>query len=135
MSFRLSEAEPSETSSALLESEPTHLATRELKVSFRDERWKIQIDLSEDPSEGDWLSVSADNPGLGGEQTLQIRISMVHPFMIAFAQTSAEEIDAVIRIATAIALAEKLARSSGVRQAGTIRRNVNDILRDALSRP
>jgi hypothetical protein len=131
---RLALQEPTETSVVPLPSQ-THLASRELKITFRDETWLITIDLSDDPSEGDWLSVSADTPDVGQAHALHIRISMLHPFMVAFAQTSAEEIDAVIRIATALALAEKLARSSGVRQAGTVRRNLNDILREALSRP
>jgi hypothetical protein len=131
---RLALEEPSETSVVPLPQQ-SHLATKTLEVNFRDEKWLITIDLSDDPSEGDWLSISADTPDVGQAHTLHIRISMLHPFMVAFAQTSAEEIDAVIRIATAVALAEKLARSSGVRHAGTVRRNLNDILRDALSRP
>jgi hypothetical protein len=41
----------------------------------------------------------------------------------------------MLRIAAALALAEVLARDSGVRKAGTVRRNVNDILLEALSGP
>ena len=60
---------------------------------------------------------------------------MVHPFMVRFAQTDSEDVEALLRVAAAIAVSEVLARDSGVRQAGTVRRNVNDILRDALSEP
>ena len=41
----------------------------------------------------------------------------------------------MLRVAAAIALAEILARGSGVRGAATVRRNINDILREALSEP
>ena len=60
---------------------------------------------------------------------------MAHPFMVRFAQTDTEDVEALLRVAAAIGLAEVLARDSGVRKAGTVRRNVNDILRDALSEP
>ena len=40
-----------------------------------------------------------------------------------------------LRVAAALALSEKLARRSGVKSAGTLRRNVNHILREALSQP
>ena len=60
---------------------------------------------------------------------------MTHPFMVRFAQTDAEDVEAVLRVAASIALAEIIARDSGVRKAGTVRRNINDILRDALSEP
>ena len=58
---------------------------------------------------------------------------MVHPFMVRFAQTDSEDVEALLRVAAALALAEVVARNSGVRLAGTIRRNVNDIIRQALS--
>jgi hypothetical protein len=38
-------------------------------------------------------------------------------------------------VAAALALAETNARDSGVKYAGTIRRNLNQLLRDAFSKP
>jgi hypothetical protein len=55
--------------------------------------------------------------------------------MVRFAQADPEELEGLLRVGAAIAVAEVLARDSGVRAAGTIRRNVNDILREALSEP
>jgi hypothetical protein len=60
---------------------------------------------------------------------------MTHPFMVSFAQTDPDDIEALLRVASAMALAEVLSRRGGVRLAGTVRRNVNDILREALSQP
>ncbi|AVF03763.1 MULTISPECIES: ATP-binding protein [Devosia] len=125
---------PSETATDPLPKQQP-LSQRELQFTFRGQPWTVKIELSDDPSGGDWLSMS-DIAATGKDpQTLEIRLSMAHPFMLSFAQTDPNEVEAVLRIATALALGEMIARSGGVRLAGTIRRNVNDILREALSKP
>lgn len=131
---RVADAPPVGTSEAPLPPQSS-LAMRELFVDFRGTQWAIRIELSDDPAEGDWLSVS-DRPASGdGATTLEIRIAMTHPFMIAFAQTKPDEIEALVRIGAAMAISEKLARRAGVKLAGTVRRNLNEILREALSKP
>jgi len=64
---------------------------------------------------------------------IELRVSMAHPFMVRFAQTDVQDLEAIFRIAAALGLAETLARQAGQRYAKTIRRNMNDILREALS--
>jgi hypothetical protein len=124
-----------ETQTTPLAPQPT-LAKRELSFNFRGVPWLIRIELSDDPAESDWLSVSDLGVEQSGEpDTIDIRVSMTHPFMISFAQTDPETIDALLRVAAALALGEKLARRAGVKSAGTLRRNLNLILRDGLSRP
>ena len=123
-----------ETRSTPLEPQPT-LASREFRFNFRDEPWLVRIELSDDPAEGDWLSISDQGVSRDGPETLEIRVSMAHPFMVAFAQTDADSIEPLLRVAAALALSEKLARRSGVKSAGTLRRNMNRILREALSQP
>ena len=109
------------------------LASRQFNICFRDSDWLIDVGLSNDPAVGEWMSVS-DVPEKNKEpRRLSICVSMAHPFMVRFAQTDTEDVEALLRLAGAIALAEVLARDSGIRKAGTVRRNVNDILRDALS--
>ena len=121
-----------ETQTTPLAPQPT-LATRELNFNFRGSPWCIRIELSDDPAESDWLSVSDRGTEGGDADTIEIRVSMAHPFMVAFAQTDPESIDALLRVAAALALGEKLARRAGVRSAGTLRRNLNQILREGLS--
>ncbi len=130
---RVADAVPVETRKEPLAPQPT-LAKRELAVKFRGRVWVIQIELSDDPAEGDWLTVSDQQPYENGAEKLEIRIAMAHPFMALFAQTDPSNIEALIRVGSAIAVSEKLARRAGVKMAGTIRRNVNEILREALSR-
>ena len=116
--------------------EPPHkgtLARRQFNIQFRDKDWKINIELTEDPAESQWL-VFSNVANLNVQlQSLDIRVSMAHPFMVRFAQANSENAEALLRVAAALALAEVLARDSGVRHAGTIRRNINDIIRQALS--
>jgi hypothetical protein len=123
-----------DTQSEPLTPQPT-LAVRELRFDFRGEPWLIKIELSDDPSEGDWLSISDSGASPGGPDTIEIRLSMAHPFMVTFAQLSAADIEPLLRVAAALAISEKLARRAGVKGAGTVRRNLNEILREALSQP
>lgn len=111
------------------------LASRRFDVRFRERDWTINVELTDDPAEGQWLAVTDVAPSREQPRRLDIRVSMVHPFMVRFAQTDSEDVEALLRVAAAIAVAEVLARDSGVRKSGTVRRNVNDILRDALSEP
>ena len=126
------DAEPVETPT-VPEPIPGSIAARNFDISFRDTKWKIEVQITGDPAEGNWLSIT-DVPSRDAQpRCLSIRVSMAHPFMVRFAQTDREDVEALLRVAAAIAVAEVLARDAGVRYAGTVRRNVNDILRHALS--
>ena len=71
-----------------------------------------------------------------GETTrVQIRVNLAHPFMVRFISLDGDEIVPFTRLAAALAIAEITAREVGVRQAGTLRMNLNQILRSALSGP
>lgn len=111
------------------------LANRRFDVRFRNKAWSINVELTNDPAESQWLVVSDTAETRKEPRRLDIRVSLAHPFMIRFAQTDTEDVEALLRVAAALALAEVLARDSGVRKAGTVRRNVNDILKDVLSEP
>lgn len=130
---RVAEADPIETQFEPLPDRPM-LAERQLEFTFRGEPWIIRIELSDDP-QGEWLSFSDQPAADPVPQVLQIRLCMAHPFMTSFAQTDADDIEALIRVGAALALAETLARRSGARFAGSVRRNLNDILLEALSQP
>ncbi len=127
--------QPVETTEAPLEPEPAALAARELLITFRDQKWLLRIELTSDPAQGDWLVVSDQPAQADGVQVLEIRLSLVHPFMVSFAQTDPENVEALLRVAAGLALSEKLARGVGVKMVGTIRRNLNELLREALAKP
>lgn len=128
----VADRQAAETRTTELGPTPT-LASRELRFDFRGEPWRIRIELSDDPAEGAWLSLSDVEAKPDAERLIEIRLSYVHPFMVRFAPRGGDDLEALLRIAAALALGETLARRIGVRQAGTVRRNFNEILREALS--
>jgi hypothetical protein len=113
---------------------------RIIDVALEDAYWRIELELSDDPAIGDWLSIcdapsSGPRASNGTPRRLGVRLALAHPFMQRFGGTDATEIEPLLRVAAALALAETTARESGVKQAGTIRRNLNDLLRNALCKP
>jgi hypothetical protein len=113
-------------------------SSREIDVEVNGVRWLIRIELSTDSGVGDWLSISdatGKSPAPKGSRLLCLRLSLIHPFMQRYCGTTADQIEPILRIAAALALAETNARDSGERYAGTVRRNLNQLLRDAFSQP
>lgn len=130
----IADEQPAETPTVALSSQ-TILAQRELTIDFRGQQWLIKVELADEPAESQWLTIS-DQAGEGGSPSvIEIRVALAHPFMVSFAQTDPDDVEALLRVAAGLALAEKLARLAGQKYTGTIRRNLNDILREALSRP
>jgi hypothetical protein len=115
------------------------LARRTIEVELLGQRWEIELELSTDPAVSDWVSLSDSKQDHGregaGVRRLAVRMALAHPFTERFAGSDAEQLEPLVRIAAAIMLAETAARESGVRQAGEIRRNINELLREALSKP
>ncbi len=114
--------------------QPT-LAERRFDIDFRGKHWSIHVEITNDSAESQWLVLSDTGDIRQEPRRIDIRVSMTHPFMVRFAQADNENLEALLRVAAAVALGEVLARDAGVRKAGTVRRNINDILRDALSEP
>jgi hypothetical protein len=110
-------------------------STRVIELAHRGVQWRIRIELSIDPGVEDWLTLT-DRPSAGtAPREIVVRMSLAHPFMQRFCRPESAEIEALERVAAALALAEITARDAGVPQYGTIRRNVNQLLKDALSKP
>jgi hypothetical protein len=109
-------------------------ATKEFNLTFLDQEWIVTIDLANDPAIEDWLDIS-QNQRSDRQRLLKIRVNLAHPFMQRFSGASGEQIEPILRVAAALAIAETIARDVGVRLAGTIRQHVNELLRKALSAP
>jgi hypothetical protein len=117
---------------------PAELASHRLiEIECDGVPWQIELQLSTDPAVSDWLYVSdAPSPPSGEPRRLGIRVAMAHPFTERFAGTGdAAQIEPLLRVAAALALAEVTAREAGVRFAGSIRLRVNQLLREALCNP
>jgi hypothetical protein len=121
----------------MLRGDPSHLASeRELKLDVQGKEWRILIDLTNDPSVTDWLTVVQEpEPSRQGPENLHIRISLATDFMQRFGGVTAEQIEPLVRVAAALALAEITARRGGVKFASEIRRRLNDLLSRSLAAP
>jgi hypothetical protein len=87
-----------------------------------------------DQATDDWLEFGEEEK-VEDAHALHIRVNIAHPFLERFLSTDGSEITAFVRMGAALAVAEATARAAGVRQAGSIRRSLNQILREALSGP
>ncbi len=113
------------------------VAQRNLELSINGVAWHIVIDVTNDPAQTSWLQISdATSPDSvkRSQRRLGIRVSLASPFMRRFSGATAEDLEPLLRIAAGLALAETTAREAGVRQAGTILRNLNELLATALSK-
>lgn len=115
------------------------LATeRSIDVLLRGKPWRIILELTTDPGISDWVSVSDRAPSHenGTERRcICVRLSLAHPFTDRFGGVDAASIEPLLRLAAAIGLSETAAREAGVQMAGTFRRTINELLREALCNP
>lgn len=128
---------PVEAPASLPRDDPA--ATRTVRLQFEDRAWEVAIELTDDRAVSDWLTIGDNHPPGGarprGPHMLEIRLSVVHPFMERFAASDPERMEALVRLGAALAIAEVASREAGVRGAGGIRTKVNKLLRDALAGP
>ena len=105
---------------------------KDFRVNFNKTDWIISIELSFDPSLNELLEVG---PHLIKEPSKEktarqvgIRLSLTHPFMVEFAGTDNSKIEPILRMAAAMGLAEIIAKESGAKTQGEIRRNFNQLI-------
>ncbi len=118
----------------------TPVSRRAIDVEFNGVPWRIIVELTTEPAAGEWVELSdslgsEDQVGDPEARRVGVRMSLSHPFTARFAGTDAACIEALLRVAAALALAETAARAGGVRKAGVVRHNLNELLRKALSKP
>lgn len=105
---------------------------REFEIRFNKMTWKVSIELSYDPSLKELIEVgdsfilnkSKDN----SERQIGIRLSLTHPFMVEFAGADTNKIEPILRIAAALGLSEVIAKGSGIKTQGEVRRNFNELI-------
>jgi hypothetical protein len=105
-----------------------------LDLEHSHRKWIIDIELASDGAAGAWYEL-AESETSGDTTRIQIRVNLGHPFMVRFVSPDGDELVPLTRLAAGLAIAEITAREQGVRQAGTLRINLNQILRSALSGP
>ena len=94
------------------------------------QKWITELNLVDSPEVQDWIEIMDEQILEIGVKKIIIRLSLIHPFMSSF---GTDNIQPFIRLAIAYALAESLAKESGGGP-GTVRRNLNKMLKTVLSR-
>ncbi len=105
---------------------------KEFTAHFNNCDWIISIELSFDPALTELVEVGnhlIPNPKNNTSiRQVGIRLSLTHPFMVQFAGADNSKIEPVLRIIAAFGLAEVIAKNSGARTQGEIRRNFNELI-------
>ena len=109
----------------------------EFEIRFKKQTWKICIELSYDDAYdnlievGDYFIRNIENKD-DLTRNVGIRLSMKHPFMIEYGVFKKDTLPGLLRIVAAIGLSEIAAKNSGVKYSNTFRRNINELLTNAL---
>lgn len=105
---------------------------KDFTVEFNDTLWKISIELSYEPTVKDLIEVGNHlivSPDKSKDiRQIGIRLSLTHPFMIQHVGVDHQRIEPVLRLVAALGLSEIIAKESGARTQGEIRRNLNELI-------
>ena len=116
---------------------PWSRGRKEFDLEINWAKWKVTVEVTNDPGVSDWIRVF-DTGAAGDVRHLGVSLSLSHPFMERFVGTDFDRIKPFVRLAAAIGLAEITASESGAGKGmgltGEMRRNINQLLKDALSR-
>lgn len=103
---------------------------REFGIRFNQENWKISMELSYDPSLKDLIEIGdsfiKEKVTDKSVRQIGIRLSLTHPFMVAYVGTDTNKIEPILRIAAALGLSEVIAKRSKI--VGDVRRNFNELM-------
>ncbi len=111
------------------------LFDKNIEIDFKSLKWLIRVVNTNEPSDYDWLRVEHKKNESGKyHKEITIRISHAHPFMENYSGFSAREIEPILRLGIALGLAEVIANDLNKKDILGIRRLVNEILREVLSK-
>lgn len=100
---------------------------RNFEVPFNGVAWKVQIELGYEDELTDLIQIASQSHG-EHIRNITIRVSLTHPFMVEFVGVENAKLDPVLRMAAILAISEVLAKESGIKTQGEVRRNFNDLI-------
>lgn len=110
---------------------------RTVEVRVSTTVWLLTIKASTDPTVSDWLRIGdATKPTNDGmrRRSVQVDVSLVHPFVERFAGAGNENMEAFIRLASAAALAAALSSEAGGKPQFFLH-HFNKLLRETFAAP
>jgi hypothetical protein len=90
----------------------------------------VVFEVKDQPGDSSWLRVQPNNES----NTWTIILNRAHPFMNSFVNLPGADLNPVLRIASAIAVAEIRAINAGIEKPTFIRSSINELLRTELAR-
>lgn len=110
---------------------------RMIEVPINTTTWVLTLKASTDPSIGDWLRVgdTVENVADGTKRrSVQVDVSLVHPFVERFAGAGNENVELFVRFASAAALAATLSAQAGAKSQFFLY-HLNKLLREIFASP
>lgn len=105
---------------------------RAFEIRFNKVTWNISVELSFDPALNELIEVGDHlvNEKISSNSIRQIgiRLSLTHPFMVQFVGVDNAKVEPVLRMAAALGLSEVMAKESGAKTQGEVRRNFNELI-------
>jgi hypothetical protein len=105
---------------------------RDFEIKVKSTTWKISIELSYDESLTELIEIGnhliREESKDATIRQVGIRLSLTHPFMVRFVGIDNSKIEAILRFAAALGLSEVIAKESGIKTQGEVRRNFNEMI-------
>lgn len=100
--------------------------TQKIVISDPVETVELKLDLVQDPAR-EWYGFSQASQE--GHHQIEVWINLAHPFSESFVNSDENTIAPLVRVVTALVMAERGALQVGIKRAAQIRQRVNEILR------
>jgi hypothetical protein len=98
--------------------------------------WVIIIRTSVDPAREDWVSLAKQDPlpgDLSDTRRLVVELALAHPFSSEFLGANNENIELLLRVATAVCISLVLAEDHTAEAPEVVLNHFNHLMRGALS--
>lgn len=107
---------------------------KEFQVSYRGQDWRTIITIGHLSPQSSWLEIT-DKPSISDPEPRKVHISLNlnHPFLLKHIDATGLSLPLIVRMASALGLAEVVATESPNIHPGTVRLIANNILKDHLS--
>ncbi|PWS27103.1 ATP-binding protein [Pedobacter yonginense] len=96
-------------------------------LNFNRTTWNVEIELSYDESAKELIEIASQTQGILA-RNINIRVSLAHPFMIEYVGVDTGKLEPVLRMAAILGISEILAKESGIKTQGEVRRNFNELI-------
>lgn len=112
---------------------PKIAEARTLAATIDGVSWRIYIELSHSPAHTDWMAISnscipASAQAEANERNLGVRISLTHSFTTKYCASDPSQLEPIIRLGAAFALAKTIAQEGGAPHSSVLMGYVNELL-------